>query len=239
MKKLYIFLALMLLICILMTGCTAEPEPNPATDFEYEIGEDGNITITQYIGQVADVVIPAQIEGKNVTRIGASAFSYRKELKAVVIPDTVTAVDGGAFVFCTALETVTLSENLLTIGNGAFEECSSLSNIELPARLESIGTRAFAKCIALKEINIPGNCFSDTCFESFGDAGLETVMFEGNMDFIPDSTFGRCYSLTSMYFEGDAPTSFCYVESDCTIFYHEGAQGFTSPEWNGYPTEIW
>ena len=24
-----------------------------------------------------------------------------------------------------------------------------------------------------------------------------------------------------------------------TIYYRKNAQGFTSPEWNGYPTEIW
>ena len=241
MKKLCTLLALiMLLTCVPMTGCTAEPEPNPATDFEYEIGEDGNVTITKYIGQTANVVIPAQIEEKNVTRIEGTAFSYNQSIKSLVIPPTITALVPAAFLLCTSLETVTLPKTLLSIGNGAFEECTALSEITLPSHLQSIGTRAFAMCSSLKEINIPGNCFSDICFESFAGAGLETVIFEGSIDYIPRSTFGRCYNLSRIYFEENAPSVFCYLENnDCIIYYHKDAQGFTSPEWNGYPTEIW
>ena len=241
MKKLCIFLTLMMLLtCISLTGCMAEPKANPATDFEYEIGEDGNVTITKYIGQSTDVVIPAQIEGKNVTQIEGTAFSYNKSIKSLVIPATITSLAPAAFAFCTSLETVTLPETLLSIGNAAFENCTSLSKITLPPHLESIGTRAFAKCSSLKEINIPGNCFSDTCFESFCEAGFETVIFEGSIDYIPQSTFGWCYNLSRIYFEGNAPSVFCYLENnDCIIYYHKDAQGFTSPEWNGYKTEIW
>jgi hypothetical protein len=117
MKKLCTLLALiMLLICVPMTGCTAEPEPNPATDFEYEIGENGNVTITKYIGQTADVVIPAQIEEKDVTVIGLGSFMFTQiAITSVVLPDTVIRIDDSAFQFCSQLSRVTLSKNLTTI----------------------------------------------------------------------------------------------------------------------------
>jgi len=53
-------------------------EPLPETKFKYEQNKDGGITITGYLGgeeeNIRDFIIPAQIEGINVTQIGARAF---------------------------------------------------------------------------------------------------------------------------------------------------------------------
>ena len=44
-------------------------------------------------------------------------------------------------------------------------------------------------------------------------------------------------------FEGYAPELFRVENAEpagtFTVYYHEGAKGFTSPTWNGYKTEIW
>jgi hypothetical protein len=55
--------------------------------------------------------------------------------------------------------------------------------------------------------------------------------------------------LEKIKFEGNAPATFEYSDSIMgvwepyyvyfTVYYHEGAEGFTSPEWYGYSTEIW
>jgi hypothetical protein len=45
--------------------------PNPATDFQYDLTEDGKgISIRKYAGTTRTVVIPAEIEGYPVTEIG-------------------------------------------------------------------------------------------------------------------------------------------------------------------------
>ena len=43
--------------------------------FEYEVNEDGGVTITKYTGNDTEVVIPSKIGGKKVTSIGDKAFA--------------------------------------------------------------------------------------------------------------------------------------------------------------------
>lgn len=42
--------------------------------FEYEVTEDGTVTITQYTGNEAEVIIPSKIDGKTVTNIANDVF---------------------------------------------------------------------------------------------------------------------------------------------------------------------
>lgn len=63
----------------------AEMGGKPVEDFEYEENEDGGITITRYIGEETEVVIPEKINEKNVTVIGKDAFSFILHLEFVKI----------------------------------------------------------------------------------------------------------------------------------------------------------
>jgi hypothetical protein len=67
---------------------------------------------------------------------------------------------------------------------------------------------------------------------------------------IKEMAFSSCTALEKVMFEGDAPASYIEISAitgerdepwyvSYTVYYHKDAQGFTSPEWNGYPTEIW
>ena len=300
---------------------TGTPEPDdppesPVSDFEYQLNSDGGITITKYIGNDANVVVPAYIEEKPVTEIGTFAFGRYAEVDAnrtlisVKLPDTVIHIGNQVFVRCTALETVQLPENLQSIGFSAFSQCRSLSSIELPDTLTSMGNSVFFQCKALKSIRIPKQIKVIENF-SFCESGLETVVFEEGLEVIgkraffwtnlkeivlpssvkeigewafiicgqlerivlndgllsigpgafsgtalkeviiphtvqtvDESVFYDCKSLTAVRFEGNAPET--YLSEDSlpdknlyTIYYHKGAKGFTSPEWNGYPTATW
>ena len=242
MKKTLSLLLSILMLLPLLYSCG--DKENPASDFEYEENEDGGITITNYIGTDADVVIPSTIDGKNVTILDMYSFSRNKSLESIDIPDTVHTISGGAFLLCSSLHTVKLPKNLRDLPPGTFESCSSLKNITLPEQLESIGARAFAECTALEEITIPGKSLSDSSWELFaGATSLKKVVITEGCEIVANSAFAGCTSLTAIYFEGDAPTEFCqpewFPDKECTVYYHEGAEGFTSPEWNGYPTKTW
>ena len=294
-------------------------DANPASDFEYEVGEDGGITITKYIGTDTDVVIPEKIDGKNVTVIGSYVFSYANNSKVASIdmPNTVTVIEGGAFMHNKELTTVRLSKSLNEINGGAFEGCVNLSIIQLPATLNKIDMRAFAECTSLKQIKIPKSV-KEWYSESFAFCGLENVVLEegltilgetafsgtniksiespGSVKVVPRGIFSRCKiletvilnegietidatafrnstslaeivipntvvkcsefafigctALTKVKFEGNAPSDFknqdagleeLYADwrAPFTVYYHEGATGFTTPEWMGYKTEIW
>lgn len=309
-KTIRVLLAFLLLF-MMLPACDRADAENPASDFEYEENEDGTITITSYIGTDPDVVIPAKIEGKDVTAIGAFAFWDAKELlRSVVMPDTITIIKEHALGSCEKLEKVVLSNNLTTIELEAFTNCTALKNVTLPATLTSLGNEAFYSCTSLKHITIP-SALSSWGESAFWECHLESVTLAEGLKRIPnyafrcndltevvipssvekigirafeaclnlqsvklpkglqaidsgafrccialteitipstvtsmdEMAFDECAALQKVYFEGDAPDNYLRLaivdraqNVSYTIYYHEGAEGFTSPEWNGYPT---
>ncbi len=331
-EKSILILLLTALLASTLVGCNNSPdEPaeevwaydpadaNPASDFKYETGDDGGITITRYIGTDTEVVIPEQIDGMDVTVIGRDSFSYAYNCKVVevVMPDTVNEIQAMAFTYNTELTSVRLSQTLEKIQNNAFEGCERLSKVQLPDTLNTIGTMAFYGCTSLKHIKIPKSV-TDWAEESFSFSGLETIELEdglavlgswafgatqikeieipGSIKLLPNGVFSGCKNLESVIlnegietidtlvvaytdklteivipdsvtkcselafvgcdtlqkvkFKGNAPSDFENQEPILeetyahdlpvyTIYYHKGAEGFTSPEWCGYATEIW
>jgi len=99
-------------------------------------------TITGYCGVVPKcLIIPEEIEGRTVLKIGSHAFNT-VSLDAVILSDNITEVEGSAFDMC-CLNYVKLSSNLKRIGRYAFMY-NNITKIELPKSLESIGERAFS-----------------------------------------------------------------------------------------------
>lgn len=92
------------------------------SDFTYE-EKDGKITITEYIGEDKEVVIPSQIDGKDVTALAYGCF-YEQGITKVVLPDTLESIDSQAFAYCSELEEVRLNEGLQEIQTQAFEYTS-------------------------------------------------------------------------------------------------------------------
>ncbi|MDE7252434.1 MAG: leucine-rich repeat protein [Acetatifactor sp.] len=122
--------------------------------YEYRVQEDGSIAITKYKGTAADVVIPEQIDGMQVTSIGPLAFNGNTKLVSVEIPKGVLYLDG--FSECTNLKSVKMSEGVIAI-DGAFFNCVNLSDIVLPESLEHIGSYTFYGCKSIGTLTIPKN----------------------------------------------------------------------------------
>ena len=86
--------------------------------------ENGEVTLTGYIGSEEKVSVPDTIDGKRVVRIGKETFRETAVLE-VVVPSTVTYIDWFAFYGCFGLRNVTLPTSVTRIEYGAFEGCSS------------------------------------------------------------------------------------------------------------------
>ncbi len=87
----------------------------------------------------------------NETRfISCYAFSECKQLKTVVIPDSVRSIGFNAFKKCESLTDVTIPDSLIYIDDQAFWRCSSLKDIRLPDSLIHLGDDAFALCGSLE-----------------------------------------------------------------------------------------
>lgn len=85
--------------------------------------EDGQITLTGYLGSEEKVSVPDTVDGKRVVRIGKETFR-ETAVREVILPATVTHIDWFAFYGCFGLRSVTLPASVQRIEYGAFEGCS-------------------------------------------------------------------------------------------------------------------
>ncbi len=163
------------------------------TDPKYfEVDDDGEIYLKyeywyQYYKETAKwteeyLVIPEEIDGKKVTKIGGSLTGYMKSvLRKVKIPNTVTVIGDGAFEYCTELEDVIIPDSVTTIERSAFSNCTKLSKIKLPNNLISIGQGAFSNS-NLTSLKLPDSLVS---LEGFEDCYFSTeIIIPENVTYI-------------------------------------------------------
>ena len=165
--------------------------------FTYEKA-NGKIIITGLKGDVTDscIVIPEAINdmpvtqisktafwgktiagikiGKNIKKVGLSAFTYCKNLKSVVW-NAPCEIPYGCFAGCLRITDFDFKKTK-AIGQIAFEE-SGLQKIGLPANVEKISDSAFKNCEQLEEVdwNCKCNEIPEHCFENCGM--LEQIEF--------------------------------------------------------------
>lgn len=181
-------------------------------EYDYDVGDDGTITILKYNGIASNVVIPATIDGKQVTRIGACAFTLNDYIRTVEVPEGVMEIGMITFAQCPNLETVILPDGLLYINGGAFRECPSLSSINLPDSIESLGPMAFENCRSLTDIHAP---------EALRDMGAQTFAGSAWMGDQPDGPvyFGNIL----VAFKGEAEYGYTLDIREGTIGVAAGA----------------
>ena len=128
------------------------PKPNPpkppveegyTPESEFELLADGEgYMIKNYIGKRNVVVIPPEIRGRKVTKIGARAFNREESqgffrplvdvstIEKVVIPTSVNTICEYAFKKCTKLHTVIAHSEITVIEDYAFEDCVGLKVLD-------------------------------------------------------------------------------------------------------------
>jgi hypothetical protein len=132
----------------LVTGLYAQNE----ADFEIKQNPDGKtLSIISYKGTVKDLIIPANIYGRDVTIIEVDAFAD-KDLTSVSVSDKITRISQGAFKN-NRIVRLTLGREIQFIGEKAFAN-NRIIDITLPAKLKFIGTGAFENNQILS-LNIP------------------------------------------------------------------------------------
>ena len=127
----------------------------PAEAFIYEVREDG-VSISGYVGDFADVVMPDYIQGVPVTDIvndnASFEWEHAGELRSIVLPRMATVIPYALFMDCESLVSVELPEGLTVIDYEAFLGCTSLEKVSFPSSLVEIGWEAFRGCTSLVEI---------------------------------------------------------------------------------------
>lgn len=142
----------------------------------------------------------------------------------VVIPSLIDGVNVKStkinlFKDLQSLKSVEIEKSLVQLADWTFNNCTNLTNVVLPDTLTSINCGAFQQCSSLESIVIPASVKN-----------------------IEVGAFSACTKLSIMIFEGNIPET---IESGSlpdndtyAMYYYNGAEGFSSPEWNGYKCEM-
>ena len=200
-------LSLALLLVSLPMAMSVSAE-TAADAFTYTVRNDDTVSITKYIGEDTDVVIPAAIDGKPVTVIGERAFS-RKPIETVVLPDGLKQIWQYAFSNCTALQSSVIPDSVEWLASCVFEGCTSLRTAVLPEEIRTLGGGVFSGCESLETVKMPRRFSDDTGLRDqrighdmfFGCKSLQSIQFPENV-YDLDGGFTDCDSLRSVTLKG-------------------------------------
>ena len=127
----------------------------------------------------SDIVIEHTYSGYPVIGIGNGAFYRCKNIRSVMIPDTVVTIGDRAFENCFGMEAITIPDSVVAIGESAFSSCHNLTTITIfegtgtSNGMLFIGKNAFSNCSNLSTVYYSG---TPTTWENI-------QISEGNSDF--------------------------------------------------------
>ena len=150
-----------------------------------------NGTITRYIGDSKDVVIPSTISGIRVTSIGDYSFA-EKGIVSVFIPDSVTDIGDSAF-YGNELTTINLPKSVTYIGQSAFAY-NKITALKIPSSIENLSDYAFLNN-ELTALTIPGSVETIGYF-TFARNNIITAVIPDSVTHINNEAFQGNYSLT-------------------------------------------
>ena len=208
------------------------------------------VTLSQRINSIAPTVFKnctnlSEITLPNtLTTLGNSAFENCTSLKHINIPKSLTTWGENTFMF-SGLETIDFEEGLEMIGTNAFAY-TNIKTVVLPKSVRELSRGAFAVCANLESVTLNEGLTTIGGSALCGKSKLTEIVIPASVTKMDETIFDGCDTLQAVKFEGDAPEEYLYKypelltgATNYTIYYHQGATGFTSPQWCGYPTELW
>lgn len=159
---------------------------------EYERGRrDPDFTLVG-IGSCEDsvIVIPRELNGTPITKIGAGAFKECKTAEIVIIPDTVTEIGYAAFA-ASHIKRIYISDSVTKIGDSAFADCKWLTELILPNSLTHIGANFIKSTWELSEIIIPQSLTTVTQ-GAFSNSNIRAITLSEGTTKIAQNAFKEC-----------------------------------------------
>ena len=165
---------------------------------EFTLSKDGRTYAVSGLGTCTDsvVVIPASYEGKLVTSIAYNAFNCVKNVKSVIIPNSVVKIDQYAFAY-SDIESVRIPGSVGSIGQDAFAGCENLTSVIIPDSVASLGSDAFMGCTNLKSVTLSKN-IKTIAYGTFRRSGIESILIPEGVNLIGDSAFKECPALKNV-----------------------------------------
>lgn len=159
-----------------------------------------------------DITIPATVTYEGVTYpvtvLQSDVFTRCKDLKSVVLPNSLDIIESGVFNGCSGLTRVIIPNSVKEIRTGAFLDCSSLTSIDIPNSVVSIGPNAFLNS-GIYNNSTDGVFYVGKFACGYkGDMPASITVKEG-VEYIADRAFSSSENLTSV----TLPSSLKIIES--------------------------
>ena len=225
--------------------------PNSVTLIEKSAFEGcislAKVSLSQSLKSIGDsafqdcLKLEAVVLPENLTHLGNQAFTKCTSLKHINIPKGIIEISEGTF-YQAGIETVAWEEGTEKVGPGAFTG-TNLRTVTLPKSIKEIADRAFSNCANLETVVLNEGLITIENLAFSDELNLTEIIIPASVTQISELAFYKCIALQEVKFQGNAPEEYQYdgtpVKGNYTNYYHNGATGFTSPKWCGYPTEIW
>ena len=114
----------------------------------YDYNLSGGITITGCAEDTTWLKLTGSIDGKPIIEIDDEAFKGCKNLKSVIIGDSVTKIGKNAF-SGTAIEYITIGASVKSVDDEAFADCKNLKHVYVYSTMDAepfIGKDLFKNC---------------------------------------------------------------------------------------------
>lgn len=167
--------------------------------------------IIDYTGSDADVVIPEQIDGLDVVKLGDTAFTDKHLLTSVTLPVHLQELGSYTFADCTSITEYKVAE-----GNVNFESRDGVlysadgqtllryplgtdpEKVTVPDGVKMIGNVAFACSTTLKDLDMPTS-LSAIGISAFSEcSALTSVVIPEGVELIDSFAFNGCKNLESV-----------------------------------------
>ncbi len=184
-------------------------------DWEYDVLEDNTVSIAGYQGTDTSVIVPDEIEGYAVTRIGAEAFMNNTGLVEIDLPASVTVIGDMAFYGCVALdnngEPLNLPASLTSIGELAFYD-TALADIVISSDngISDIGGYAFYCSTDPEKPSVYVDCHINIIGESAFESGSVYLRKD---DLIFSSYPGSATAYANPF--SSSAKTLCYAQQAC------------------------
>lgn len=211
--------------------------------------KDGSALLAYPPGRSGFYAVPDGVE-----RIAENAFQDCDALTSLELAPGVTDVAREVFKDCANLVSIHMPGSTESLGRDVFDSIPNLQEINIGSSggaFSSVGGILFSadgtELIRFPE-GRPGRYAVPTGTESiawhafYKCTGLTSVSIPDGMTTLGNNAFSSSSSLRTAIFLGDAPvlggSAFSSTASGFMVYHLDGANGFTSPEWNGYSADL-
>lgn len=178
-------------------------------DFEYTLTEEGNASISRYVGSDTEVTIPTQLDSYTVTDLGGGCFAQITDIVSVTLPETLETVQDSCFFGCSSLENIAVEEgnDVFAVTDGVlfsedgrdlilYPPASTETSYTVPDGVVEIWSSAFAQT-SLTSVTFPDSLLYVDDW-AFAWASLDSLELPDSVTEMGQYAFAYCTELTEV-----------------------------------------